>query len=65
MQIEEIEKAVSRLPQSDLIHFRDWFDKFDQEAWDKQFEEDVISGKLDVFANQAIADFKAGKCKEI
>lgn len=45
------------------MDFRDWFDQFDQEAWDQQFEEDVASGKLDSLANQAIADFKVGKCK--
>ena len=61
--LEEIEKAVSQLPKADLMDFRDWFDQFDQEAWDQQFEEDVASGKLDSLPNQAIADFKAGKCK--
>lgn len=34
-------------------------------AWDKQFEEDVKAGKLDRFAEEALADFQAGKCEEI
>ncbi len=63
--LEEIENAILRLPKSDLINFRNWFDKFDQELWDQQFEEDAVSGKLDSLANKAIADFKAGKCKVI
>ena len=63
--VQEIEKAVSQLSKADLINFREWFDKFDQEVWDQQFEEDVVSGKLDSLADQAIADFKAGKCKEV
>ena len=29
------------------------------------FEEDAKSGKLDQFANQAISDFQAGKCKRL
>lgn len=63
--VQEIEKAVSTLSKSDLVNFRDWFAKFDQAAWDEQFEEDVKSGKLDDLANQAITDFEAGECKEI
>ena len=35
------------------------------EAWDKQFEEDVKTGKLDRFAEEALADFHAGRCEEI
>ncbi|RKU08415.1 hypothetical protein C6501_16445 [Candidatus Poribacteria bacterium] len=35
------------------------------ETWDKQFEDDVKAGKLDRFAEEALADFQAGKCEEI
>ncbi|MFH1007555.1 MAG: hypothetical protein V1800_08650 [Candidatus Latescibacterota bacterium] len=63
--IQEIESAVSQLSMNDLAGFREWFDKFDAEVWDKQFENDVKSGKLDHLANQAIADFRAGRCKEL
>lgn len=48
-----------------MINFRDWFEKFDRAAGDRQFEEDAKSGKLDALADQAITDFKAGKYKEI
>jgi hypothetical protein len=63
--VKEIEDAIIKLSKSDLINFRDWFEKFDQEEWDKQFEKDVKSGKLDALAEQAILDFKAGKCKVV
>ena len=63
--IKEIEDAIIKLSKSDLINFRDWFEKYDQQEWDQQFEEDVRSGKLDAIAEQAISDFEAGKCKEI
>ena len=33
--------------------------------WELLFEEDPKSGKLDRLANQAIADFQAGKCKQL
>jgi hypothetical protein len=63
--VQTIEMAVSRLSKIDLKNFRSWYEKFDQKAWDDQFKEDAKSGNLDMIADQAIADFKAGKCKEI
>ncbi len=63
--IQELQSAVSQLSADELAIFREWFDEFDARAWDKQFEEDVKSGKLDKLADQAIADFTAGKCDEL
>jgi hypothetical protein len=63
--VHEIEKAVSELPSNELEQFRKWFDGFDAKVWDKQFENDVRSGKLDQVAENAIADFDKGKFKEL
>lgn len=60
----EIERAVSQLPPRDLERFRQWFEEFDARVWDGQFEQDARSGKFDQLADQAIADFRAGKYKE-
>jgi hypothetical protein len=65
ISVKEIESAIEKLKKDELTAFRAWFDEFDARVWDKQFEGDVASGKLDKVAKQAIADFKAGKCKEI
>ena len=63
--VQELQATVSQLSAEELARFREWFDKFDAEVWDRQFEEDAKSGKLDQLANQAIADFQAGKCKQL
>ena len=63
--LQEIESAILKLPQMDLTALREWFYKFDAKKWDEQFETDAASGKLDKLADQAIKDFKAGKCKEL
>ncbi|MDP2862979.1 MAG: hypothetical protein Q8N95_09330 [Desulfobacterales bacterium] len=63
--VQEIEKAITQLPKDDFPVLREWFDKFEANMWDEQFKEDVQSGKLEKFANEAIADFRAGKCKEL
>jgi len=64
MSIQELEKAVTQLPPNDFAHFREWFDEFDAQVWDKQFETDAKSGKLDKIAEQALNDYCAGKAKE-
>ena len=63
--IKEIEHAVSKLTAEDLVKFRAWYEEFDAEIWDKEFEEDVKFGKLDVISEKAIEDFNNGKYKEI
>lgn len=64
-KIQEIENAVSQLPKNDLDKFRSWFDKFDAKAWDRQFAEDVHSGRLDSFADQALRNLKNGRCSPL
>lgn len=63
--VTEIEKAVLTLPPDELARFRAWFEQFDAAAWDKTFEEDVASGRLDAVANEAIRDFQRGRFKEL
>ncbi len=63
--IQDIEQAVSRLPAKDLALFRRWFQEFDAQLWDEQFEQDAKTGRLDKLAERAIADYQAGKYKEL
>lgn len=63
--VQEIEAAVSKLSQQELVDFRAWFADFDAEAWDKQFEADVQAGRLDALADEALADLRAGRCTEL
>ena len=65
IKVNEIEKAVADLPAKDLSEFRSWFHKFDAAKWDKQFEDDVRSGKLDRLAQNAVKDFSKGRCKAL
>lgn len=64
-QLNEIEKAVSQLSPQDLREFRQWFSKFDAEAWDEQFERDVTVGKLDKLAETALKHLREGNCTEL
>jgi hypothetical protein len=62
--VEQIEEAVRRLSPGDRAAFRAWFAAFDAEEWDRQFEADAASGKLDWLAEEARGDRQAGRCTE-
>lgn len=64
-KIEEIEKKVRGLKPDELEAFRKWFWDFDSQEWDRQFEKDVLSGKLDSLAEAALKSYKSGHCSEI
>lgn len=63
--VKEIERAVADLSHDDLSQFRAWFAEFDARAWDRQFEEDVAAGRLDALAEEALADFRAGRTRPL
>ena len=64
-KLEEIEKAVAGLAPNDLARFREWFETFDGARFDEKIERDAASGKLDRLADQAIADFRKGRAREL
>ena len=64
-KLEEIEKAVAGLAPDDLARFREWFETFDGARFDEKIERDAASGKLDRLADQAIADFRKGRAREL
>lgn len=65
LAVKDIQEAVTQLSADDLARFRSWFDDFDAKMWDEQFEEDVKAGRLDALADQALADFRAGRYEEL
>jgi hypothetical protein len=64
-KVNELANEVQQLNRDELAEFRDWFRKYDADEWDKEIEQDVLAGKLDKLANEAIAEHKAGRTKEI
>jgi hypothetical protein len=52
-RIEDLERQAQGLSSGELAAFRNWFAKFDAAAWDRQFEADASSGKLDALGEQA------------
>ena len=65
MSVDELENAVAALPPDKLAKFRAWFEEFAADAWDRQIEADINAGKLDKLADEALADLKAGRTREL
>ena len=63
--VEAVEKQIEKLSPSELAEFRLWYAKYDADAWDAQIEADAAAGKLDALAKEAIAEYEAGKAREI
>ena len=63
--VKDIQEAVAQLSADDLASFRIWYEDFDAKIWDEQFEDDVNAGRLDALADQALADFRAGRYEEL
>ena len=65
LTIEQIEAAILELPPDKFHQLLEWFSELDYRRWDEQLEQDVASGKLEDLANEAIADFEAGRYLEV
>ena len=63
--VETIERAIKQLPPEELAKFRRWFLEFDAAAWDAQIEADAAAGKFDAIAEEALAEYRSGKTREI
>ena len=64
-KVEKIEQDIRKLDRKEFLAFRKWFREYDSDEWDRQIEEDVRAGKLDKLAEEALAEHRAGKSKEI
>jgi hypothetical protein len=65
MSLQDLESAVTRLPEQELAAFKRWFDEFLADAWDRRIEADIKAGRLDAAGRQADADFESGKCSPL
>jgi len=64
-RVQKLEHQVQKLSREELAAFREWFRNYDSDEWDRQIEEDVRAGKLERFAEEAIAVHEARRTKEL
>jgi hypothetical protein len=62
---EGIERAVEQLPPRELARFRAWFEAFDADRFDAAIERDANAGRLDAFAEEALAAYRVGQSRDL
>ncbi|MCC5624642.1 hypothetical protein [Nostoc sp. CHAB 5715] len=65
LTLEQIESAILQLSPNEYQKLLEWFADLDYQRWDEQLEKDIADGKLEAFAQEAIAEFEAGNCRAI
>ena len=63
--VEDIEKAIAKLKPGELDRLRAWFEEFQAARFDEKIERDAQAGKLDRAADQALADHRKGRSREL
>lgn len=63
--VEDIEKAITRLAPSEFDRLRVWFEEFQAARFDEKIERDAKAGTLDRLAEQALADHRKGRSREL
>jgi hypothetical protein len=63
--VEDIERAILQLPPAELDRFRVWFEMLDAQRFDERIERDARAGKLDRMADEALAEHRAGRTREL
>jgi regulator of replication initiation timing len=58
--VEEIEKAIETLPRDQFYQLREWVQSRFEDEWDRQIEEDSLSGRLDHLVQEALTEHRAG-----
>jgi hypothetical protein len=60
MTLEQLESEILKLLRADFRRLADWIAERGQDAWDRQFEEDVAAGRLDALADEALREHQVG-----
>jgi hypothetical protein len=64
-KVEAIEQQIEKLSPAELAALRRWYAAFDAESWDRQFEADVKTGKLDALTDKALRTHTSGQSTKL
>jgi hypothetical protein len=65
MNVHEIERAISELPQAEVAELAAWFEQFHARVWDAQLEDDIRGGRLDSLLDETARDLESGRCESL
>ena len=64
-KVEELEMAITSLPEEDYSRLRRWFLERDWEKWDQEIVADAESGKLDFLLEEAAEAKRDNQLKDL
>lgn len=65
MSVTEIERAIQKLPASEVGVLMSWFENYYHQVWDKQIEADLDSGALNDLLQEVDEEINAGLAKPL
>ncbi|HEY2414419.1 MAG TPA: hypothetical protein VGI40_19395 [Pirellulaceae bacterium] len=65
MSIQEIEQAITQLPNKELTELVAWLADYHHRVWDKQIENDLDTGRLDSVIAAAEKEYQAGLARPL
>ena len=65
MSVDELEKAITQLSSKDRARLRARLEEMDAAEFDAKIEADALAGRLDGFAQEALADLKASRVRKL
>ncbi|GDY22051.1 hypothetical protein LBMAG56_33980 [Verrucomicrobiota bacterium] len=63
--VAEVENALRQMPVPDARAVAIWLQEYLDQEWDQQIDADISAGRLDRLADQALADYSAGKVRPL
>ncbi len=63
--LAEIEAAIKELPPVEARKLASWLNKYLDDAWDRQMQTDLSTGKLDKFIAKVESDIEANRVKDL
>lgn len=61
----EIEQAIKELPAAEARQLAGWLNQYLDDAWDKQMQTDLSTGKLDKFIAKVESEIEANQVRDL
>ena len=65
MSITEIKTIISQLPPTDLADLTEWFEEFQEDAWDRQIANDVKAGRFEAIFQRVDEQVESGQYRPL
>ncbi len=61
----EIEEAIKELPTDEARQLASWLNEYLDDAWERQMQTDLATGKLDKFIGKVESDIEANQVRDL